>query len=72
MSKLCRWTQKVKYRSLGEARAYAELIWERSALKRRYDKHERSAYVCPHCRRWHLTSQQPWEGNGVALDVDPS
>lgn len=72
MSKVCRWTGKMKYRSLGEARAYAQLIWARNALKRQYDKHERSAYECPHCRRWHLTSQAPWDGHGVDLYADPS
>jgi hypothetical protein len=72
-AKICRWTGKIKYRSIGEARAQAELIWEQNALKRQYDKHERSAYVCPCCHRWHLTSQLPWAGStGVDLHANPS
>jgi hypothetical protein len=70
MRKICRWTGKQKYLSLGDARAHLLQIWKHDALKRRYDKHERSAYVCPYCRRWHLTSQAPWNSSGVDLDAD--
>lgn len=55
--KICRRTGKVGYRSVGEARAAAEQIWRRNAVKRVYHKRETGAYPCEYCPRWHLTSQ---------------
>lgn len=64
--KICRRSGKVGFRSVGEARAAVELIWERNALKREYDKQECGAYKCPYCPRWHLTSlRQDHNPNGV-------
>lgn len=71
--KLCRRTGKIGYRSVGEARAAANRVLNHEAsLARRYErlKRERSAFRCPHCPRWHLTSQRQSGLTGVNFD-DP-
>lgn len=69
--KVCRRTGKVGYRSIGEARAAAaDAVLKGDSMARTYErrKRETSAFKCPHCPRWHLTSQRQFGDTGVNFD----
>lgn len=70
--KICRRTGKLGYRSVGEARAAAAEINAKESVNRLYTvRRENSAYPCPWCPRWHLTSQRQSGPRGVNFD-DPA
>lgn len=72
--KLCRRTGMIRYRSVGEARAVAQQILGKESMARYYERlqRERSAFKCPYCPSWHLTSlYQDDPATGVNFD-DPA